>query len=120
VGFDDHRELNLEGARSALPIWTEFMKRAAKLPEYGDAKPFRAPRGIVSEAVCSNGHLATSYCPNTRTEYFIDGSQPVTQCSEHSYWPVAVADRVLIETPAADLPGSTRSAEMAPNVPFQQ
>ena len=32
VGFDDNRELNLEGAHSALPIWTEFMKRALQLP----------------------------------------------------------------------------------------
>src|SRR6185503_11522938 len=28
VGFDDNRELPLEGAKSALPVWTEFMKRA--------------------------------------------------------------------------------------------
>src|SRR6059036_3526386 len=28
VGFDDNRDLNLEGARSALPIWTEFMMKA--------------------------------------------------------------------------------------------
>ncbi len=28
VGFDDNRELDIEGAHSALPIWTEFMKRA--------------------------------------------------------------------------------------------
>ena len=27
VGFDDNRELNLEGAHSAAPIWAEFMKR---------------------------------------------------------------------------------------------
>ena len=31
VGFDDNRELDLEGAHSALPIWTEFMKRALEL-----------------------------------------------------------------------------------------
>jgi penicillin-binding protein 1B len=28
VGFDDNKELNLEGAHSAAPIWAEFMKRA--------------------------------------------------------------------------------------------
>ena len=36
VGYDDDRELNLTGAQSALPLWTEFMKRAtepALLPE---------------------------------------------------------------------------------------
>src|SRR5579859_3527197 len=33
VGFDDNRELNLEGAHSAAPIWTEFMKRALQYRE---------------------------------------------------------------------------------------
>ena len=28
VGFDDNRDFKLEGAKSALPIWVEFMKRA--------------------------------------------------------------------------------------------
>ena len=32
VGFDDNRELNLEGAHSAAPIWAEFMKRALEYP----------------------------------------------------------------------------------------
>ena len=31
VGFDDNRDLNLEGARSALPIWTDFMLKAYAL-----------------------------------------------------------------------------------------
>ena len=30
VGYDDDRELRLTGAASALPIWTEFMKRAVE------------------------------------------------------------------------------------------
>ena len=34
VGFDDGKDLNLEGAKSALPIWTEFMKRAHQRREY--------------------------------------------------------------------------------------
>jgi penicillin-binding protein 1B len=85
VGFDDDRELHLEGAKSALPIWTEFMKRAAKLRQYGDAKPFRAPSGLVSVPVCADsGQLAGPYCPRTRMETFIDGTQPVVECQMHS------------------------------------
>src|SRR5207244_2554283 len=38
VGFDDNSELKLEGAKSALPVWTEFMKRALQLPGYRDVK----------------------------------------------------------------------------------
>ena len=40
VGFDDYTDLGLEGAESALPIWTEFMSEAARYKQYGDAKPF--------------------------------------------------------------------------------
>ncbi len=40
VGFDDHRDLKLEGAKSALPIWTEFMKQAVAL--MGPPKSFQA------------------------------------------------------------------------------
>ena len=43
VGFDDNKELDLQGAHSAAPIWTEFMKRALEYREYRDAKPFQAP-----------------------------------------------------------------------------
>src|SRR5207245_4224779 len=51
VGIDDNSELKLEGAKSALPIWTEFMKRAIRLPPYRDPKPFKPPPGISSAAI---------------------------------------------------------------------
>ncbi len=43
VGFDDYSDLGLEGARSALPIWTQFMTEAARYKQYGDAKAVPAP-----------------------------------------------------------------------------
>ena len=48
VGFDDNRDLNLEGARSALPIWTEFMLKAYELYPARDQAhmSFTAPPGI--------------------------------------------------------------------------
>ncbi|MBV9744744.1 MAG: PBP1A family penicillin-binding protein [Acidobacteriia bacterium] len=84
VGFDDNRELDLEGAHSAAPIWAEFMKRALKFREYRDAKPFVAPNGIVSmEIDPQSGMLATPYCPKTRQEVYIAGTQPVGICPLH-------------------------------------
>ena len=84
VGFDDNRELNLEGAHSALPIWTEFMKRALQSRQYRDAKPFEAPDGVVSVTVDSQtGMPATPFCPETRNEVFIAGTQPVGTCPLH-------------------------------------
>jgi len=83
VGFDDYRELNLEGAKSALPIWTEFMKRAARIGAYKNAREFPAPAGIEQAVICSDsGKLAGAQCPNTRNEYFIAGSEP-EKCDLH-------------------------------------
>jgi penicillin-binding protein 1B len=80
VGFDDNRELNLEGSKSALPIWAEFMKRALALKDYRNPKPFDAPEGIVTMDVDPlSGQPATPNCPSTRLEYFIAGTEPVTE-----------------------------------------
>jgi penicillin-binding protein 1B len=88
VGFDDNRELHLEGARSALPIWTDFMKRAAKLRAYRDAKPFASPRGLVSLRICSDtGELARPACPRAHMETFIDGTEPTLVCQLHKPQP---------------------------------
>ena len=48
VGFDDNRDLNLYGARSALRIWTEFMLKAYQLYPVRDAAgmSFTTPPGI--------------------------------------------------------------------------
>jgi penicillin-binding protein 1B len=84
VGFDDNRELGLEGAKSALPIWAEFMKRAHQHRQYRNARDFDAPDGVVSVDVDpSTGQLATASCPNARAEYFVSGSQPIELCRLH-------------------------------------
>ena len=59
VGFDDYTDLGLEGARSALPIWTEFMSEAARYKQFGDAKPFKPPQGVVGyRSDPESGHSA--------------------------------------------------------------
>jgi penicillin-binding protein 1B len=84
VGFDDNRELNLEGARSALPIWAEFMKRASKSRPYSSAHEFRSPAGVISAGICEeSGNLAGSGCPKVRTEWFISGTEPTSTCGSH-------------------------------------
>jgi penicillin-binding protein 1B len=84
VGFDDNRDLDLEGAHSAAPIWAEFMKRALDFREYRDTKPFRAPDGIVTVQIDPlSGMVATPQCPNVRQEVYIAGTQPVGLCPLH-------------------------------------
>lgn len=86
VGFDDNRDLKLEGARSALPIWAEFMKRASQLGPYGSAHEFGRPAGVVSVEICpDSGQEAGPDCPRARPEVFIAGTEPVTECELHDH-----------------------------------
>ncbi|HWR50950.1 MAG TPA: PBP1A family penicillin-binding protein [Bryobacteraceae bacterium] len=86
VGYDDYRDLRLEGAKSALPIWTEFMKRAHKLPRYADAKPFPIPSGLVTAEIDpESGQLASPSCWEARSEYFIAGTEPSSYCDLHGH-----------------------------------
>jgi penicillin-binding protein 1B len=84
VGFDDNRELDLQGADSAAPIWGEFMKRAAQIREFRDPKTFEVPGGIVSIVIDPDtGMPATANCPHKRTEVYIAGSEPMGACTVH-------------------------------------
>jgi penicillin-binding protein 1B len=81
VGYDDNTSLRLSGAQAALPIWTEFMKRAT-----AGAKPtgFRAPPGVVfADIDRESGLLATPNCPRVLREAFIAGAVPVDHCLWH-------------------------------------
>ena len=86
VGYDDNRDLNLEGARSALPIWTEFMIKATQLypPRDPDQVSFEAPSGIDFVRVDADSlELANDSCVNTFEEAFISGTAPTTYCTLH-------------------------------------
>ena len=77
VGYDDDRQLNLTGAQSALPFWTEFMKQATDLPSYRNAGPFTPPPGIVTVPVEIPEDPEDSLAPLTiQNEIFIQGTQP--------------------------------------------
>lgn len=79
VGYDDDRELRLSGAYSALPVWSEFMKRATATPAYRDPQPFLAPPGILSAPLDPRTNLvASAESPSTRNEVFIEGTEPGT------------------------------------------
>jgi len=81
VGFDNYQELDLEGAKSALPIWTDFMKKAAQFGRYRNATEFPGVSGIDSVKICNrSGKLAGEYCTNTRMEVFISGTAPQDIC----------------------------------------
>ena len=84
VGFDDNKDIGLEGGKIALPIWTEFMKRAHAHRQYRSVTDFAAPDGVVTvEIDPATGLLATASCPNPKNEVFIAGTQPVDVCKLH-------------------------------------
>ncbi len=85
VGFDDNRPLGLSGAQSALPIWTEFMKRAQGLIPLRP-KQFARPETIVEVEIDPvTGMLATPRCLEHRPEIFIKGTEPTVRCKGTNY-----------------------------------
>jgi len=83
VGFDQPGTIGRDayGARVALPIWAEFMKRtAAALP----AREFTIPSQLQREELCSVTYLRpVDGCP-TYMEYFKEGDKiPSQRCPVH-------------------------------------
>jgi penicillin-binding protein 1B len=77
VGYDDDRDLNITGAQSALPIWTEFMKRTTGLSVYKDPRPFNQPDGVETAAIDNLTNLVALADPAlTHSEVFIAGTEP--------------------------------------------
>jgi penicillin-binding protein 1B len=124
VGFDDNRELNLQGAHSAAPIWARFMKTALQYRAYRNAKPFVAPDGIVSVLVDpASGMPATPACPATRSEVYIAGTQPVGTCPLHgggqsgathvAGWDATPPETARPDTPAARPAQGRRASQEA-------
>jgi penicillin-binding protein 1A len=83
VGFDQPAPIGAEayGARVALPIWADFMKRAARERAPQD---FAIPEGLRQEELCSVSYLRpVDGCP-TYVEYFKTGDAvPTTLCPIH-------------------------------------
>jgi len=85
VGFDDNRDLGLEGSRSALPIWAEFMLKAYKIHPPSKQMDFTPAPGIEFVSIDPESMLrATDDCPETYQEAFIAGTAPVDFCPLHS------------------------------------
>ena len=83
VGFDQPAPIGRDayGARIALPIWAEFMKRTAKILPLDE---FRVPSGLHGEELCSVSYLRpVQGCP-VYTEYFKDDDKvPSALCTLH-------------------------------------
>jgi penicillin-binding protein 1B len=77
VGYDDDRDLNMTGAQSALPLWTEFMKRTSGSALYKASTPFNRPEGIETAEIDNLTNLVAAADPAlTHSEVFITGTEP--------------------------------------------
>ena len=78
VGNSNYQAMhNVSGLTGAETIWAETMR--AILQGHPD-KIFAQPPGLIQTEVCDlSGLLPTETCPHTKTEWFIEGTQPTTQ-----------------------------------------
>jgi penicillin-binding protein 1A len=78
VGYDDQAGIGPKetGARAALPIWLEFMKKTLAGTESED---FSVPDGIIFKQVDPrSGLLCTEKCRHSIREAFLPGAEPRT------------------------------------------
>jgi penicillin-binding protein 1A len=70
------------GSGSAAAMWGDFMRQALDQTPPSD---FEQPAGVVSgvEICTESGQLATGFCPETKFETFLAGTEPTTPCHIH-------------------------------------
>ncbi len=84
VGYDDHRTIGPRetGARAALPLWLDFMKKAL---DGGEPEDFAAPEGLVYRQIdAATGLLSTEKCKDSIREAYVPGTEPRAYCPEIS------------------------------------
>lgn len=82
VGYDDQSSTGPKetGARAALPLWLEFMKKAHTGREPED---FPAPEGIIFKQVePRTGLLCAENCKSSVREAFLPGTEPRSYCDD--------------------------------------
>ena len=83
VGYDQPQTIAADafGARYALPIWADFMQRAARVRVPAE---FERPAGLAEETLCAISYRKpVDGCP-VYTEYFKEGDQvPSRLCEIH-------------------------------------
>ncbi|HXV77925.1 MAG TPA: penicillin-binding transpeptidase domain-containing protein, partial [Candidatus Polarisedimenticolaceae bacterium] len=80
LGYDDNSRTGLTGATGALPIWVELMSRTAGAHRLSP----EVPEGVVSRRIdAQTGELARSGCDEVIREYFIRGTEPLSDCHLH-------------------------------------
>jgi penicillin-binding protein 1B len=82
IGFDDGHSVRLAGGDACLPIWTRHMNRIDGLITDVD---WKKPDDVTEREIDPlSGMLATPYCPTTRSEEYVSGTEPESVCPLHA------------------------------------
>jgi penicillin-binding protein 1B len=82
IGFDDGHSVRLGGGDACLPIWARHMNRIDGLIADVD---WKRPEDVTEREIDpQSGMLATPYCPRTRPEAYVAGTEPSSVCSIHA------------------------------------
>ncbi len=97
-GYDNNTYINAGENKTALMLWNTIMNRIhtdlaptefshttnstalATIAPQSSAEPEKVKVSLCSDS----GMVATDNCPNTETQYFIEGTQPTEKCTLHA------------------------------------
>ncbi|GAE33590.1 transglycosylase domain-containing protein [Halalkalibacter akibai] len=78
VGFNEGTLNHSAYGQIAKKIWANFTEQSLKGQP---VLPFEKPDGVVGVKINpQNGLLANEHCPTHRVSYFIEGTEPTTEC----------------------------------------
>ena len=114
IGFDDGHSVRLAGGEACLPIWTRHMNRIDGLIQDVD---WRRPDDVRTREIDPvSGMLATPYCPTTRAEIYVRGTEPESVCPLHAgsgeqspFWPEIASEET--QGQPSDQPRTTQEEQ---------
>ena len=79
--FNGIPTMGMSGALAAGPILVDILN---SIYSGSSSSPFKKPVGVISKKVCSySGMTPGKFCPHTKKELFIAGSEPTGVCNYH-------------------------------------
>lgn len=95
VGRDDNGTTGLSGASGAMRVWAHFMK---EIVPFINPQPFYPTADVMEVKICEiSAAQATPFCPSTREEFFLKGTEPTILCPIHRASPFEIpfSDSIL-------------------------
>ncbi|HYM60819.1 MAG TPA: PBP1A family penicillin-binding protein [Thermoanaerobaculia bacterium] len=116
IGFDDGHSVRLAGGDACVPLWAMHMNRIVGMVPDVD---WKRPEDVIERQVDpESGLLATPYCPKSKSEIFVSGTEPMSVCPLHAgsgdaarFWDLGM-DRAEAGQPGAQpRPGEPRRVD---------